>query len=54
MSTNMPYVIPAPREADYLDFPEPEEREDPLPNLPTTGSREHSSPASEILSYEAK
>ena len=39
MSTNVRYVIPAPREADYLDFPEPEEGEDPLPNLLTTGSR---------------
>ena len=53
MSTNVRYVIPAPREADYLDFPEREEGEDPLPNLPTTGNREHSSPASEILFYEA-
>ena len=37
MSTNVRYVIPAPREADYLE--EPEEGEDPLPNLLTTGSR---------------
>ena len=36
MSTNVRYVIPAPREADYIDFPEPEEGEDPLPNLPAT------------------
>ena len=36
MSTNVRYIISAPREADYLDFPEPEEGEDPLPNLPAT------------------
>ena len=36
MSTNVRYVIPAPREADYLDFPKPEKGEDPLQNLPAT------------------